>query len=71
MKSHTEAPDGAPSQAGTFVSDNGVWTLNSIAGYADTDGGTYLMVGPDTMAMTGKLGFGIWYRIKAATSTDR
>ena len=70
-ESHTEAPDGAPSQAGTFVSDNGVWTLNSIAGYADTDGGTYLMVGPDTMAMTGKLGFGIWYRIKAATSTDR
>jgi hypothetical protein len=65
---HTEAPDGAPSHAGTFVSDDGVWTLNSIAGYADTDGGTYLMVGPDTMAMTGKLGFGIWHRIKSASS---
>jgi Domain of unknown function (DUF4189) len=68
---HTEAPDGAPSHAGSFVSDDGVWTLNSIAGYVDADGGTYQMVGPDTMAMTGKLGFGIWYRIKATTSTNQ
>ena len=60
---HTEAPDGAPSHAGTFAADGGSWTLVSIAGYADTDGGTYLMQGPDTMVMTGKLGKGSWHRI--------
>ena len=68
---HTEAPDGAQSHAGMIVSDDGVWTLNSIAGYSDQDGGTYLMQGPDTMAMTGKLGFGIWRRVKRATASSQ
>ena len=63
---HTEAPDGAPSHAGTFVANGGTWTLVSIAGYVDTDGGTYLMQGPNTMVMTGKLGTGGWQRITAA-----
>ncbi len=63
---HTEAPDGAPSHAGTFVANGGTWTLVSIAGYVDTDGGTYLMQGPNTMVMTGKLGTGSWQRIATA-----
>jgi hypothetical protein len=63
---HTEAPDGAPSHAGTFVANGGTWTLLSIAGYVDTDGGTYLMQGPDTMVMTGKFGTGSWHRITTA-----
>jgi hypothetical protein len=63
---HTEAPDGAPSHAGSFVANGGTWTLLSIAGYADTDGGTYLMQGPNTMVMTGKLGTGAWQRITSA-----
>jgi hypothetical protein len=63
---HTEAPDGAPSHAGTFSANSGIWTLVSIAGYEDTDGGTYLMQGPNTMVMTGKLGVGTWQRITPA-----
>jgi hypothetical protein len=63
---HTEAPDGAPSHAGTFVANGGTWTLVSIAGYVDTDGGTYLMQGLNTMVMTGKLGTGSWHRITTA-----
>ncbi|HEY1506019.1 MAG TPA: DUF4189 domain-containing protein [Stellaceae bacterium] len=65
---HTEAPDGAPSHAGTFVANGGTWTLVSVAGYVDTDGGTYLMQGPNTMVMTGKLGTGSWQRITIAAS---
>jgi hypothetical protein len=65
-ESHTEAPDGAPSHAGKFVANGGTWTLVSIAGYVDIDGGTYLMQGPNTMVMTGKLGTGSWQRIPAA-----
>jgi hypothetical protein len=67
---HTEAPDGAPSHAGTFAANGGTWTLVSIAGYADTDGGTYLMQGPDTMVMTGKLGTGSWQRVKGAAPAN-
>jgi hypothetical protein len=65
---HTEAPDGAPSHAGTLSADGGTWSLvslaGSIAGYADRDEGTYLMQGPDTVEMTGKLGGGTWQRVK-------
>lgn len=68
---HTEAPDGAPSHAGTFVANGGTWTLVSTAGYVDTDGGTYLMQGPNTMVMTGKLGTGSWRRIATATSAGK
>jgi hypothetical protein len=66
---HTEAPDNAPSHAGTFVANDGTWTLLASAGsagFVDQDGGTYLMQGPDTMVMTGKYGAGAWQRIKPA-----
>jgi len=62
---HDEGPDGTPSHAGTFVANAGTWTLVSLAGYEDTDGGTYLMQGPNAMVMTGKLGTGTWQRVTA------
>lgn len=62
---HIEAPDGGESQAGKYVSNAGVWTLDSIAGNFATDGGTYIMQGPDTMVVTGKLGTGVWQRVMA------
>jgi hypothetical protein len=61
---HTEAPDGAPSHAGIFTASGGKWTLQSTAGFVDSDGGFYQMQGPDLMVMSGALGLGAWHRIK-------
>jgi len=61
---HSTAPDLAPTHAGRIEFADGKWTLQSMAGYADTDGGTYQLQGPDLMVMTGKLGTGSWRRMK-------
>lgn len=58
---HSEAPDGTPSNAGTFSASDGHWSLHSTDGY--TDGGTYKFVPPDSLVATGKLGTGTWRRI--------
>jgi hypothetical protein len=58
---HSEAPDGAPSHAGTFSANDGHWSLHSTDGY--TDAGTYKFVPPGSWVATGRLGTGTWRRI--------
>jgi hypothetical protein len=61
---HSEAADLAPTHAGMITAANGHWTLQATSGFVDSDGGTYRMLGPDTLSMTGKLGTGTWQRVK-------
>jgi hypothetical protein len=61
---HSEAADLAPTHAGLITAANGQWTLLATSGFVDSDGGTYRMLGPDTVSMTGKLGTGTWQRVK-------
>ena len=58
---HSEAPDGTASNAGTFLANDGHWSLQSTDGY--TDGGTYKFVPPGSLVATGRLGTGTWRRI--------
>jgi hypothetical protein len=55
---HSEAGDGAPSQAGTFSASGGHWSMHATNG--DTDGGTYKFASPGVWVATGKLGTGTW-----------
>jgi hypothetical protein len=59
---HSEAGDGAPSQAGTLTAKDGHWTIHAI-NFDYTDGGTYTFNAPGTLTATGKLGTGSWHRI--------
>jgi hypothetical protein len=59
---HSEAPDNAPPQTGTFTASNGKYTDHAINAQWE-DQGTYTMQGTTAMVMTGKLGTGTWYRI--------
>ena len=61
---HSEAADLAPTHAGLITAANGQWTLQATSGFVDSDGGTYRMLGPGTLSMTGKLGTGTWQRVK-------
>jgi hypothetical protein len=61
-KFHSEAPDNAPSHAGTFTASNGKYTLHAISMVWD-DQGTYTMQGSTAVVMTGKPGTGTWKRI--------
>jgi hypothetical protein len=60
---HSEAADLAPTHAGLFTAANGHWTLQATSGYVDSDGGTYRMIGPDTVSISGKYGTGTWRRV--------
>ena len=57
----SEAPDRAPSHAGTFSANDGKWSLNSTDGY--TDAGTYKFAAPASWVATGRLGAATWRRI--------
>jgi hypothetical protein len=59
---HSEAPDNAPTHAGTFTASNGKYTLHSISMQWD-DQGTYTMQGSTAVVMSEKLGKGTWQRI--------
>jgi len=59
---HSEAMDGARTNAGTFTASNGKYKLHAINLTWD-DEGTYTFQGPDTMLGNGKLGPGTWHRI--------
>jgi len=61
---HSEAPDLAPTHAGLISAADGKWTLNATAGVADSDGGTYQILGRDKVTMTGKLGTATWRRVQ-------
>jgi hypothetical protein len=61
---HSEAPDKAQPHNGTFMSNNGHYTLHATSTPWD-DQGTYTMQGSTAVVMTGKLGTGTWYRIAA------
>jgi hypothetical protein len=61
---HSEAPDLAPTHAGVISAADGKWTLSATAGIADSDGGTYQILGPDKVTMTGKLGTATWRRVQ-------
>ncbi|MGC1873024.1 MAG: DUF4189 domain-containing protein [Acidobacteriaceae bacterium] len=55
---HSEADDGAQSQAGTFSARDGHWSMHATNGYSD--GGTYKFLSPNVWEATGKLGTGTW-----------
>lgn len=58
---HSEAPDGAPPQAGSFSANGGTWSMKATNGYSD--GGTYQFQPPDILVATGKLGTASWHRV--------
>jgi hypothetical protein len=59
---HSEAPDKTPSNYGTFLTNNGHYTLEATS-MTWNDQGTYTMQGATAVVMAGKLGTGTWYRI--------
>jgi Domain of unknown function (DUF4189) len=59
---HSEAPDNTQPHDGTFMTNNGHYTLHAVTVNWD-DQGTYTMQGSTAVTMTGKLGTGTWYRI--------
>jgi hypothetical protein len=59
---HSEAFDGAPTNAGTFSAGDGRYTLHAINLSWD-DAGTYSFQPPGTLVATGKLGTGTWHKI--------
>jgi hypothetical protein len=61
---HSEALDKTPPHNGTFMTNNGHYTLHAASTPWD-DQGTYTMQGSTAVVMTGKLGTGTWYRIAA------
>jgi len=61
---HSEAPDNTPPNNGTFMTNNGHYTLHASSMVWD-DQGTYTMQGSTAVIMTGKLGTGTWVRIAA------
>ncbi len=66
---HSDARDGAPSNAGIFSASNGHWSLKTRTGY--TDGGNYLFQAPDVWIATGKLGAAAWLRPALARDAMR
>ena len=61
---HSEAMDLTPTHAGRIQAADGKWSLQSTAGFADIDEGTYQMQGRDAVFMTGKSGQATWRRVK-------
>lgn len=59
---HSEAFDGAPTNAGTFSAGNGRYTLHATNITWD-DAGTYSFQPPATLFAAGKLGAGTWHKI--------
>jgi hypothetical protein len=59
---HSEAFDGAPTNAGTFAAGAGQYTLHATNISWD-DSGTYSFQPPGTMVAAGKLGTGTWHKI--------
>jgi hypothetical protein len=59
---HSEAFDGAPTNAGTFSAGAGQYTLHATNISWD-DSGTYSFQPPGTLVATGKLGTGTWHKI--------
>ena len=61
---HSEAMDLTPTHAGRIQAAGGKWSLQSTAGFADIDEGTYQMRGRDAVFMTGKYGQATWRRVQ-------
>jgi hypothetical protein len=59
---HSEALDGAPSNAGTFSAKNGLYTLDAT-NFVWDDAGSYTFQAPGTLSASGKLGNGTWHKI--------
>jgi hypothetical protein len=51
------------SHSGTVSVANGHWSLNATT-MSWVDGGTYKLMNPDTLVVTGRLGTGAWLRVK-------
>jgi hypothetical protein len=59
---YSEAPDGAPTNTGTFAAKDGHYTMHLLSMTAD-DVGTYQYQAPGTLVAAGKLGTGNWQRV--------
>ena len=59
---HSEAFDGAPSNAGTFSAKGGLYTLHAT-NFVWDDAGSYTFQPPGTLVASGKLGNGTWHKI--------
>jgi hypothetical protein len=60
---HSEAADSTPSHSGRFSASGGHWSLQSMSGFEDIDGGQYKFESSNVMVVTGKLGTGTWSRV--------